>query len=160
FYPADGFLRDPERLNFRDGRPYRQTPADTPGPFAGGFNPGYSYPDLNNAFLAAVRASDGAVLLPSFHRPWAAAAAGGASGQFFDPVTGRRNPLWEPGATPPAWFKYTTFRPLPALNPGFPPPEDGGGDVKNLVGGPGTFRRLNGTTPEYWGNDSSWMDLG
>src|SRR5262245_14328363 len=34
----------------------------------GSANPPYTYPDLNNVFLAAVRASDGAVLIPSYQR--------------------------------------------------------------------------------------------
>src|SRR5262249_38350845 len=131
------------------------------GVYAGGWNAPYTYPDLNSIFLAAVRA-DCAVLLPSFYRPWTADLPGSPAGRgaFYDPTTGRLNPFWAPDASPPPWFKYTTLRPLPALNPGFPPPEDGGGDVKNLIGGPGTFRRLNGGVTEYWNNDSFWMDLG
>lgn len=154
--PGQRFLRDPERLG------WRAADLNAPrGAFTGGCNAPYTYPDLNSTYLAAVRA-DGSVLLPSFHRPWAANVAGvpPGSGAFYDAATGQRNPFWEPGAAPPPWFKYTTLRPLPALNPGFPPPEDGGGDVKNLIGGPGTFRRLNGSLPEYWNNDSIWMDLG
>src|SRR5262249_48825319 len=123
----------------------------------GGFNVPYTYPDLNNVFLAAVR-GDGTVLLPSFHRPWAATPAD--AGEFYHRSTGQLTSWWTADATPPPWFKYTTLRPLPALTPGFPPPEDGGGDVKNLVGGPGTFRRMNNGVPEYWNNDSFWMDLG
>src|SRR5262249_31405053 len=60
------FVRDPERPGWRANL------AAARGPFAGGANAPYTYPDLNTAFLAAVRA-DGSVLLPSFHRPWAAA---------------------------------------------------------------------------------------
>jgi hypothetical protein len=154
--PGQRFLRDPERLGWR--------PPDLTAPrgvYAGGSNVPYTYPDLNTLFLAAMRA-DGAVLLPSFHRPWTADVPGSpdGAGEFFDRATGKLNPFWASDAKPPPWFKYTTLRPLPALNPGFPPPEDGGGDVKNLIGGPGTFRRLNGPTPEYWNNDSFWMDLG
>jgi hypothetical protein len=163
FYPLDPqlppeqrFLRDPERLGWR--------PADLAaqrGVYAGGWNVPYTYPDLNSIFLAAVRA-DGTVLLPSFYRPWTADLPGAPPGRgaFYDPTTGQLSPFWAPDASPPPWFKYTTLRPLPALNPGFPPPEDGGGDVKNLIGGPGTFRRLNGFSAEYWNNDSFWMDLG
>jgi hypothetical protein len=165
YYPNDPqlpaarrFLRDPERLG------WRAASLSAPrGAFTGGFNAPYTYPDLNTLFLAAVR-GDGAVLLPSFCRPWAARVAGllPEAGEFFDRASGRLNPFWAPDANPPPWFKYTTLRPLPALNPGFPAPEDGGGDVKNLVGGPGTLRRINPATgqPEYWGNDSFWMDLG
>src|SRR5207248_268980 len=65
------FLRDPERLGWR-----APDPAAARGIYTGGSNVPYTYPDLNTLFLAAVRASDGAVLLPSFHRPWAADVAG------------------------------------------------------------------------------------
>src|SRR5262249_21325004 len=111
--------------------------------------------------LAAVRA-DGSVLLPSFHRPWAAdvSAVPAGAGEFYDRATGALNPHWVPGAAPPPWFKYTTLRPLPALNPGFPPPEDGAGDVKDVVGGQGTLRDFGGGVTRHWNNDSFWMDLG
>ncbi|MCI0461853.1 MAG: hypothetical protein L0Z62_33295 [Gemmataceae bacterium] len=157
--PAQRFLRDPERLGWRPAN--LKAPR---GPYAGGCNTPYTYPDLNSTFLAAVRA-DGTVLLPSFYRPWAAAAPDSGlspqAGEFYDRLTGQLNPLWSatPGNLPP-WFKYTTLRPLPVLNPGFPPPEDGGGDVKNLIGSPGTLRFQNGSVTAYWNNDSFWMDLG
>jgi hypothetical protein len=150
YYPADG-VHDPERLGWRTSLSAAR------GPYTGGLNAPYTYPDLNSTFLVAVRA-DGVVLLPSFYRPWASQAAD-VSGEFYRPDTGQLNSVWSPTATPPPWLKYTTLRPLPALNPGFPPPEDGGGDVKNLIGGPGTFRRMNGTALECWGNDSFWIDL-
>jgi hypothetical protein len=121
--PAQRFLRDPER---HGSRPRLDRPR---GPFAGGFNAPYTYPDLNNLFLAAVKA-DGTVLLPSFHRPW-----------LFGP-NDRRNPNWTNVAG-----KYLLVRPRPIdMGPGFPYPEDEGGDVKNLIGAPG-------------GNDSYWIDL-
>lgn len=152
------FLRDPERPGWR-----RSDPAAPRRAFAGGFNVPYTYPDMHATFLAAVRA-DGSVLLPSFHRPWAGVAPGSGlpanAGEFYDRDTNQLNPLWSGNPPPlPPWYKYTTLRPLPALNPGFPLPEDGGGDVKNLAGSPGTLRRQTGSTPEYWNNDSYWIDL-
>jgi hypothetical protein len=141
YFPADGLLRDPERLGTRP------TPAQGRGPFTGGFNAPYTYPDLNNMFLAAVKA-DGTVLLPSFFRPWPDPPNGfgpmgvrDATGNFLP------NPNWFDNDPKKAYLKYLTLRPRPADNPGFPAPEDPGGDVKNLIGAPG-------------GNDSIWLDLG
>jgi hypothetical protein len=131
YFARDGFLRDPERLGWR---------ADLTRPrglYTGGFNAPYTYPDLNNLYLAAVKA-DGTVLLPSFHRPW-----------LFGSNDPDRNPNWinKEG-------KYLLLRPRPVdhVNPAtgkysFPYPADDGGDVKNLIGSPG-------------GNDSYWLDLG
>ena len=128
YFAADGFLRDPERQGLR------ANPSAPRNTFLGGFNPPYTYPDLNNVFLAALRA-DGTMLTPSYHRPWLFGT--------LDPS----NPNW----TSPAG-KYLTLRPRPAEHPalngkaGFPFPEDATGDVKNTMG-PG-------------GNDSVWLDLG
>jgi hypothetical protein len=130
YFPSDRFLRDPERPGWRG------SPRDPRAKFFGGFNAPYTYPDLNNCFLAAVKA-DGTLMLPSFVREW----------------TGF-GPLWINGGPNPNWFdvsnpmlKYLTLRPRPAdMGKRFPPPEDPGGDVKNLIGSPG-------------GNDSIWIDL-
>lgn len=190
FYPGDlypspngpslvplPFLRDPERTNPNLTRaqpgappPWRTDPSQPPGQYVGGFNAPYTYPDLNNMFLAAVQAN-GTVLVPSYHRPW-----------LFGSMTQvDTNPNWWHNSV----GKYLTLRPRPVdqltraqaasaglpwplrpetLNPGqqqalknlltalqargqlFPYPEDEGGDVKNLVGAPG-------------GNDSIWIDL-
>jgi hypothetical protein len=165
FYANDGFLRDPERLNSRAGL------APNPNAVTGGINVPYTYPDLNNMFLAAITAG-GQVLMPSFHRPWLFGSN--------DPVA---NANWERTTA----GKYLTLRPRPveqltqaqlvsvalpyplppletlkpaqqatlhgliaqlqANNQLFPYPEDAGGDVKNLWWLPG-------------GNDSYWVDLG
>jgi hypothetical protein len=124
----DGLARDPERLGQRGSL---QQP---PGPYTGGFNAPYTYPDLNNIYLSAVR-GDGQVLLPSYHRSWTG----------FGPL-GPQNPNWFDTSKP--WLRYLVLRPRPAdMAPGFPVPESDGGDVKNLVDAPG-------------GNDSIWLDLG
>jgi hypothetical protein len=133
YFPGDGFLRDPERLGWRTGLTAPR------GPFTGGFNVSYTYPDLNNLFLAAIKA-DGTVLTPSYHRDWLFRHPSlPASVSALD----RFNPHWQ---SPEG--KYLTLRPRPVdMGSGFPYPEDAGGDVKNLIGGPG-------------GNDSLWIDLG
>src|SRR5262249_57544626 len=116
FSPADRFLRDPERLGRPDRpQPWRTDPAQPAGPFTGGFNAPYTYPDLNNMFLAAVKA-DGTVLTPSFHRPW-----------LFGPLR-RDNPNWTN-----AHGKYLTLRPRPIdIGPAFPSPAYQRGDVTHL----------------------------
>lgn len=126
WFSGDGFLRDPERYGSRTG------PTAGQGSYVGG-NASYTYPDLNNFFLAAVKA-DGTVLTPSFHRKWLF----NPSNNFNDMT----NLNWTNGIG-----KYLTPRPRPAEHPAFPIPDDATGDVKNLVGAPG-------------GNDSIWMDLG
>jgi hypothetical protein len=159
YFPADNFLRDPERYGPRSGLPVKGA-ADNRQPFVGGFNAPYTYPDLNNLFLAAVKAGSidlpgggksppGVVLMPSFHRPW-----------LFGPLTeipnsGQQNP------GNPNWTnregKYLLLRPRPIdMGPGFPYPEDEGGDVKNLVGGPGYYDPF---TQRLHNNDSVWIDL-
>jgi hypothetical protein len=133
YFLADGFLRDPERSGTRAGLPPAGPNNDNRGPYVGGFNAPYTYPDLNMMALAAVKA-DGTLLVPSFHRPW-----------VFNPSTAfndMTNPNWTN-----AIGKYLTVRPRPADHMGFPNPADATGDVKNMVGAPG-------------GNDSIWMDLG
>ena len=121
--PTGPFLRDPERLGVRSN------PTEVRGPFTGGYNTPYTYPDLNNLFLAAVRA-DGTVLLPSFHRPWLFGSNRPAENTNWTNLVG----------------KYLLLRPRPIDNgAGFPHPEEDG-DVKNLVGSPG-------------GNDSYLLDL-
>jgi hypothetical protein len=144
YYPTDGFLRDPERFGAfqvdpKTGQRLKWIPArtdptalNTRGEYVG-MNANYTYPDLNNMFLAAVNA-DGQVLVPSFYRPWTGIGP-------LNPT----NPMWSSTVAPPAWAKYATLRPLPFYNPGFPPPEVGG-DVRNV--------------PGSGDNDSIWIDIG
>src|SRR5260370_22917159 len=120
-YPSDGFAqRDPEMY----GGTYRA------------WNAPYTYPDLNNMFLAQV-AADGSVITPSFRRKWAEAKSGGAFGS--------------------PQFKYVTLVPDISYHTLFSTPDaDLGGHVKNLDNSPGTKLPGGG----YANNDSWWLDLG
>jgi hypothetical protein len=121
-FPGDGFIRDPERLGLRTG--------STKSQWMCGFNAPYTYPDRNNMFLAQID-SFGNVIKPSYFRR-----------ELFGALDDSTNANW----TSPIG-KYKLLRPRPGDNNGFPFPEDGGGDVKNLLGNPG-------------GNDSIWIDGG
>ncbi len=95
------FLRDPERINPPPAQPgslppWRTDPSQVPGSYVGGFNAPYTYPDLNNMFLAAVKA-DGTLLTQSFHRPW-----------LFNSLL-EANPNWWGNR----FGKYLTLRPRP-----------------------------------------------
>jgi hypothetical protein len=145
WFSADGFARDPEWYGTMQTSP---TAAKGKGTFYVGANAPYTYPDLNNFYLAAVR-SDGVVLTPSFHRPWLFQLNPATGQPYINPATGQpyafndpRNPNW---STPQG--KYLTLRPRPADHAGFPYPDDATGDVKNLIWAPG-------------GNDSIWIDIG
>jgi hypothetical protein len=163
------FLRDPERYPAATGPQWRtSTDPLTRLPFRGGFNAPYTYPDLNNMYLAAVKA-DGTLLTPSFHRDWLFNPSRtlddqsnlnwyNTAGKYLllrprpiDQLTQEqvtRAGLTWPVETPPQVAPFQTLiRTLQNNNQLFPYPEDRGGDVKNLIGGPG-------------GNDSIWMDLG
>lgn len=139
WFSGDGPMRDPERFGSRLN-PY----APQSSPYVGGNAP-YTYPDLNNFFLAAMRA-DGTVLTPSFHRPWlfqmATINVGGVQTPKLYAFNDMTNLNWTNSIG-----KYLTPRPRPAEHPTFPLPGDANGDVKNLPWAPG-------------GNDSIWVDLG
>ena len=136
FFAADGWLRDPERLGSR-------APGQSRGAYVP-WNVPYTYVDNNNVYLAFLNPATSTIDVPSFHRPWVF---------NLDPNTGQ--PLANPPAfndpSHPNWTtpagKYLTLRPRPAeMAPGFPYPQDRGGDVKNYDGGPG-------------GCDSIWIDV-
>jgi len=150
FKTSDNILRDPERFGPRADL------ATARGPYAGGANASYTYPDLNTLALSAYRA-DGRQMMPSFHRPW-----------LFNPnlaLNDTTNANWTN-----AQGKYLILRPRPADHllagetgvqqdatgqwvaiptnrPVFPYPADATGDIKNRIGSPG-------------GNDSIWIGLG
>lgn len=136
WFSGDGFLRDPERYGVR-ANPL----VPMANPYVGANAP-YTYPDLNNFFLAAMRA-DGTVLTPSYHRPWLFQVVGGKFYAFNDMT----NPNWGLSDPTNKIGKYMTLRPRPLEHPNFPLPGDPTGDVKNLPWAPG-------------GNDSIWVDLG
>jgi hypothetical protein len=135
YFAADGGIRDPEYVGSRANPNTAQTPTN----YVGGFNAPYTYPDLNNMFLGAVRASDGAVLMPSYHRPWLAGAYG----------TG----AW---TSPDGKYKILTSRPAD-MGTGFPAPT-AGGHVKNLAGSPGYLVDASANT--FDNNDSYWINIG
>lgn len=136
YFKNDNILHDPERFGWRQGN-------NPPGAFVGGFNAPYTYPDLNNMYLAVVVNDPPTpqvpnpplkVILPSFHRPWTGFGA-------LDPY----NKNWYINDPNSKHLKYMVLRPRPAEHLGFPAPTDAGGDVRNLPG-PGP-------------NDSIWLDL-
>jgi hypothetical protein len=138
YFAGDGFLRDPECYGTRSNLT-NLGDLTKRGPYTGGFNVPYTYPDHQNFFLGMMRASDGAVLMQSFHRNW-----------LFNPgttINDTTNANWTNQAG-----KYLTLRPRPVdmqvtgMSALFPYPEDPGGDVKNLDWAPS-------------GNDSIWIDI-
>ena len=107
----------------------------------GGFNAPYTYPDVNNMFLAAVD-PNGNVLSPSYYRQ-----------SIFDPTKLGFNNQTNANWTNPVG-KYLSLRPRPidqtAGNPAtsaFPYPGNTMGDVANLPSSANT-------------NDSIWIDIG
>jgi len=118
---------------------YTQYPAGTAGINPRTYIPGtafspnapYTYPDFNNVYLAAVRAADGTVLVPSFVK-------------YYTPQAGAPVTV---SLRPSAAYHGNTW------SMDF----DGVADVKNLPDSPGV---LNPATGQLTGNDSVWLDLG
>ncbi|MGF1578095.1 MAG: hypothetical protein ACFCD0_01895 [Gemmataceae bacterium] len=158
----DGYekvLRDPGYFGFRADE--QTGVGQGTQRYYGGINPTYTYPDLNNMFLAVVN-GNGEVLLPSFHRPWTGIGA-------LAPPSMNSN--WGVTSNPITQVPWTTdqitkmmaqtLRPLPAYHQkdgkSFPPPQLGG-DVRNLPNAT-PYVMVNGVR-KVANNDSIWMDLG
>jgi hypothetical protein len=164
------FVRDPERLGAR-----ASPTAPVTEPWAGGWNPSYTYPDANHMFLGAMN-PNGALLTTSFHREFYPAGFGTldpTNANWVTPSSSGQNPAYASVTTNPA-LKYMVLRPRPvdqvlatdtfAVGTTFPPinrtnyfplPVDAGGDVKNLVGAPASLDSLG----KARNMDSVWMDL-
>ena len=138
YFAKDGFLRDPERIGYRSGPQASAWEMDGRSTTRNYFplNAPYTYPDEKDLYLAAVRPSDGRVLVPSFYRP-----------STFGPLS-PDNPNWTNAAG-----KYMIQRPRPAdMGPGFPAiPANADGSYT------GDIEQLEGKQVRQ--NDSLWMDL-
>jgi hypothetical protein len=126
-------IRDPERY----GAPRTSNTASNP--YFGGFNPPYTFPDLNHVFLAKTDSS-GNIIEPSFYR----SITGG-------PTLNPLDNYWKSDPAAASGDEKMSIRPRPANhsqlpNSKFPAPASDKGDVRNLP----------------WGtqNDSVWIDLG
>jgi hypothetical protein len=105
FFSTDGFLRDPECYSWRNNLTFPK------GPYTGGWNVPYTYPDHNNLYLGMMRPSDGMVLVPSFYRSWLFGKQGFTTSS---PTSTTPNPNWTN-----SFGKYLTVRPRP-MDQGFP----------------------------------------
>src|SRR5262249_6088457 len=121
YVKSDAALHDPEHYGWRASD---TAPA---GPYVGGFNAPYTYPDLNTMCLAVLGTDpqgNTVVVQPSFQRNWTGFNGNPATPQFngFDP----NNPNWYRPSNDPQHpeyrtLKYLTLRPRPAdMGPGFP----------------------------------------
>ena len=99
-----GTLRDPEK--------------DAQGNYVGG-NVHWTYPDLNNMFLAAV-AGGGDVLMPSFHRPWMGVAFGPNSQRSLGQVHDSAAPRLLPRSVLLSGLGRSGRRQEPGVGPGHP----------------------------------------
>lgn len=144
----------------------------------GNLCPSYTYPDHNNTYLGALRGT-GEVISRSYVRTVRLGAAAGGE-LVFDPYSTAHYRFWsDPYYVPPGVSatvaaaltspatnfgrdlrRAMVMRPGPWDHPNFPPPDNAGGDVKNLPPGTRTMVDVAGATPIYADNDSIWVDLG
>jgi hypothetical protein len=137
---SDGAQPDPRKVDIlKVGNPYY------------GENVPYTTASDMTSFYLGQMGADGQISQRSFWRNM-------VNGTAFtlNPLDNLWVPSTDTANIPKAWKKYATLRPLPYFNPNFPPPEDGGGDVKNVAFGPGVSDGGTG----YYRNDSIWIDLG
>src|SRR6266700_5035178 len=157
YFPKDGFVRDPGRYVMNRTNP--ALPYTSPSSAYIGENVPWTYADLENFYLGQMKA-DGTILAQSFWRPWAS-NTGVAPFNFnlsMDSGDPNYSTIWGNTYTPAIHdkLKYMTLRPLPCLNAGFPPPEDGGGDVRCCEFGPGV--PIPGLAGKFYNNDSILID--
>lgn len=149
--------------------------------YFGGANAPYTYPDQNNMYLGAVRASDGVMLSPSFHRPFLFHVNGDPN-QAIDPQF-LSNPTHLDWYRPSGRYKLLRPRPIDQLTQSqiaqlglpYPPPENitqvqanqyaakllqfinQGRLMPFPTDAGGDVKNLLGAPG---GNDSIWMDIG
>jgi hypothetical protein len=133
YFKEDGFVHDPERLGQVNTAAKKYTPRTSPtdpvGPYVGGFNPSWTYPDMSNIFLAAIKA-DGTLLVGSFDRsrwmPPDNTPISNAAHVYhmntmnpFDLTPAPGTPGWTGNPVPPGWRWYLNR--TPAGSDFFPP---------------------------------------
>ena len=157
---------DPDNTYARDPRtplvPWSYNPPSLGGPDRyWAKNADYTYPDLNNLFLAAVDPRTGRVLVPSYHRNWLVGqnppqnpATGPIAGLPPTPVAGDPNP-WTNGPG-----RFLMLRPRPVDNQW--PPGSGMSEWRYPTMNPdGTYGDVELLTGKSSGQqlDAMWLDL-
>jgi hypothetical protein len=117
---AGVYFLDPEYNGVRSAAQLGSPPQTLPGKTYIPKNAPYTYPDLNNLFLASLSPATGEVLVPSYHRPWLFNAA--------NPNPALRMAPWNPAdpstaantdwVTPEGRTKVLRPRPVDQLTPG------------------------------------------
>ena len=142
-------INDPE---ITGERARRALPGSGPGSVYVPKNAPYTYPDINNLFLASICPATGEVLVPSFHRQAAFGSLDPSNPNWTSPQGKYLTPAAAAAGTPATGGK-----------PGFPPVPmnaDGTytGDVQNLTG---ALLPTTPTTGRFIArNDSIWIDIG